>query len=120
MKQQLLKLLGALASLSSLSVAILFFGLTVAASAQNFTANNLTADVPGVAANTDSNLIGPVGLSRGIVGKWWVPNSGSATATLYDGNGVASVLIVNLPPVPGSSTPTRATGCSTRPCATAT
>jgi uncharacterized protein (TIGR03118 family) len=110
MKQQLLKLLGALASLSSLSVAILFFGLTVAASAQNFTANNLTADVPGAAANTDPNLIGPVGLSRGIIGKWWVPNSGSATSTLYDGNGVASPLIVNLPPVPGSSTSTRATG----------
>jgi uncharacterized protein (TIGR03118 family) len=93
-----------------LGVAILFFGLTVAASAQNFTVNNLTADVPGVAANTDPNLIGPVGLARGIIGKWWVPNSGSATSTLYDGNGVASALIVNLPPVPGSSAPTRATG----------
>jgi len=70
----------------------------------------LTADVSGVAANTDPNLIGPVGLSRGIVGKWWVPNSGSATSTLYDGTGFASPLIVSLPPVPGSSTPTRATG----------
>jgi uncharacterized protein (TIGR03118 family) len=66
--------------------------------------------VPGAAANTDPNLIGSVGLSRGIIGKWWVPNSGSATATLYDGNGIESALIVNLPPVPGSSTPTRATG----------
>src|SRR5450755_2557333 len=91
-------------------MAVLFFGLTVAASAQSFTVNNLTADVPGVAVNTDPNLIGPVGLSRGIISKWWVPNSGSATSTLYDGNGVASALIVNLPPVPGSSTPTRATG----------
>ena len=97
-------------SLSSLLIAVLFFGLTVAASAQNFTMNNLTADLPGVAANTDPNLIGSVGLSRGIIGKWWVTNSGSATATLYDGAGIASALIVNLPPVPGSSTPTRATG----------
>ncbi len=98
------------ASLSALLIAIWFFGSTVTASAQSFTVNNLTADVPGVAANTDPNLIGPVGLSRGIIGKWWVPNSGSATSTLYDGNGVASTLIVSLPPVPGSSTPTRATG----------
>jgi uncharacterized protein (TIGR03118 family) len=97
-------------SLSCLLIAVLFFALTVAASAQNFTVNKLTADVAGVAANTDPSLIGPVGLSRGIIGKWWVPNSGSATSTLYDGSGVASPLIVSLPPVPGSSMPTRATG----------
>jgi uncharacterized protein (TIGR03118 family) len=102
--------LGVHAYLRSLLMAVLFFGLPVVASAQSFTVNNLTADVPGVAANTDPNLIGPVGLSRGIIGKWWVPNSGSATSTLYDGNGIASALIVNLPSVPGSSTPTRATG----------
>src|ERR1700752_2555723 len=89
---------------------LLFFSFPLAALAQSFAVNNLTADVPGAAANTDPNLVGSVGLSRGIIGKWWVPNSGSATATLYDGNGVESALIVNLPPVPGSSTPTRATG----------
>jgi uncharacterized protein (TIGR03118 family) len=89
---------------------LVFFSFALAALAQSFTINKLTADVPGAAANTDPNLIGSVGLSRGIIGKWWVPNSGSATATLYDGNGVESPLIVNLPPVPGSSTPTRATG----------
>jgi len=109
MKRLIVKL-GVHASPGSLLIAVLFFGLTVAASAQTFTVNNLTADVSGVAANTDPNLIGPVGLSRGIVGKWWVPNSGSATSTLYDGTGFASPLIVSLPPVPGSSTPTRATG----------
>jgi uncharacterized protein (TIGR03118 family) len=102
--------LGFQASLMHLLIAVLFVGLAVAASAQSFTVSNLTADVPGLAANTDPNLIGPVGLSRGIIGKWWVPNSGSATSTLYDGNGVASALIVSLPQVPGSSTPTRATG----------
>ena len=89
---------------------MLFFSFSLTALGQKFTVNNLTADVPGAAPNSDPNLIGSVGLSRGIVGKWWVPNSGSATATLYDGNGVESALIVNLPPVPGSSTPTRATG----------
>jgi uncharacterized protein (TIGR03118 family) len=108
--KRLIEKLGLHASRSVVLVAVLFLGLTVAASAQSFTVSNLTADVPGVAANTDPNLIGPVGLSRGIIGKWWVPNSGSATATLYDGSGVASALIVSLPPVPGSSTPTRATG----------
>jgi uncharacterized protein (TIGR03118 family) len=93
-----------------LILGLLFFSCPLAALAQSFTVNYLTADVPGAAANTDPNLIGSVGLSRGIIGKWWVPNSGSATATLYDGNGVESALIVTLPPVPGSSTPTRATG----------
>src|SRR6202795_2689036 len=108
--KRLIEKLGVHACLTSLLVAVFFLGLAVAASAQSFTVNNLTADVPGIAANTDPNLIGPVGLSRGIIGKWWVPNSGSATATLYDGGGVSSALIVNLPPVPGSSTPPRATG----------
>jgi uncharacterized protein (TIGR03118 family) len=108
--KRLIEKLGVHSAPSTLLNAVLFFGFTVAASAQSFTVSNLTADVPGVAANTDPNLIGPVGLSRGIIGKWWVPNSGSATSTLYDGSGVASALIVNLPPVPGSSTPTRATG----------
>src|SRR5437016_3179230 len=84
--KRLLEKLAVHVSLSFLLVAL--FGLTVTTSAQNFTVNNLTADVPGIVANTDHNLIGPVGLSRGIIGKWWVPNSGSATATLYDGNGV--------------------------------
>ena len=88
---------------------LLLFGSAVTASAQLYTVSNLSADVPGAAANTDSNLVGAVGISRGIVGKWWVANSGSATAALYDGNGVASALVVNLPPVPGSSNPTRAT-----------
>jgi len=108
--KRLIEKLGVHAFLSALLIAVWFFGSTVAASGQSFTVDKLTADVPGVAANTDPNLIGPVGLSRGIIGKWWVPNSGSATSTLYDGNGVASTLIVSLPPVPGSSTPTRATG----------
>jgi uncharacterized protein (TIGR03118 family) len=109
MKRPLEKL-GFHVSLSSLLIAGLLFGLTAAASAQSFTVNYLTADVPGLAANTDPNLIGPVGLARGIIGKWWVPNSGSATSTLYDGNGVASALVVSLPPTPDSSTPTQATG----------
>src|SRR5690349_563683 len=82
--KRLIDELGVHASLSPLLIATLFFALTVAASAQSFTVNNLTADVLGVAANTDPNLMGPVGLSRGIIGKWWVPNSGSATSTLYD------------------------------------
>jgi uncharacterized protein (TIGR03118 family) len=93
-----------------LILGLFFFSFPLAALAQSFAVNNLTADVPGTAANTDPNLTGSVGLSRGITGKWWVPNSGSATATLYDGNGVESALIVSLPPVPGSSTPTKATG----------
>ncbi len=96
--------------LQVLAFGILLFGSAATASAQQFTIANLSADVPGAAANTDPNLLGSIGLSRGITGKWWVVNSDSATATLYDGAGVASALIVNLPPAPGSSNPTRGTG----------
>src|SRR5438128_8481414 len=78
--------------------------------AQRFTVQNLTSDVPGAAASTDANLINPVGISRGILGPWWVANGGTPTTTLYGGNGGPRPLIVNLPSPEGSSTPTRATG----------
>lgn len=93
-----------------LAIGLLLFGFAAPATAQQYTISNLSADLPGVAANTDPNLMGSVGLSRGITGKWWVVNSDTATATLYDGLGVASALIVNLPATPGSANTTRGTG----------
>jgi len=80
------------------------------ASAQNYVVKNLTADVTGVAANTDSNLINPIGLTRGILGPWWVANNGSATSSLINGVGVPAGLLVNIPSAPGVSTPVQVTG----------
>lgn len=96
--------------LTGLMFGLLLFGSSTVALAQNFTVTNLVADQTGVAANTDANLVGPVGLARGIDGPWWVANKGTATSTLYDGSGIAPGLVVSLPPAPGSPTPAKATG----------
>jgi len=63
--KRLIEKLGVHACLTSLLVTVLFFGLAVAASAQSFTVNNLTADVPGVAANTDPISSDPWGCRVG-------------------------------------------------------
>jgi uncharacterized protein (TIGR03118 family) len=80
------------------------------AAAQTYLVNALEADMAGVAANTDPQLVAPIGLSRGITGPWWVSDSGSAVSTLYGGAGEKRGLVVNLPSAPGSSEPARATG----------
>jgi uncharacterized protein (TIGR03118 family) len=88
-------------------ITLLFAGT---ASAQTYVVNALEADVAGQAANTDPQLVAPIGLSRGVTGPWWVSDSGSAVATLYGGAGEKRGLVVNLPSAPGSSEPARATG----------
>jgi uncharacterized protein (TIGR03118 family) len=86
------------------------FTLARVASAQNYVVKNLTADVSGAAANTDSNLINPIGLTRGILGPWWTANNGTATSSLINGLGVPAGLVVSLPSAPGVSAPVQPTG----------
>lgn len=89
------------------AIILLFTGT---AAAQTYVVNALEADVAGQAANTDPQLVAPIGLSRGITGPWWVSDSGSAVSTLYGGAGEKRGLVVNLPSAPGTSAPARATG----------
>ncbi len=91
---------------------LLAVGLSGSAFAQNFTVTNLDSDASGGAVNVDPQLIAPIGLARGILGPWWVSDSGSALSTLYGGDGGKRGLVVNLPSPPGSSSPSRPTGIS--------
>ncbi|HEX4748848.1 MAG TPA: TIGR03118 family protein [Bryobacteraceae bacterium] len=59
---------------------------------------NLVANTPGVAAQTDPNLINPWGMSFSATSPFWVSNQGSNTATLYNGVGTATPLVVTVPP----------------------
>lgn len=65
---------------------------------QHYTQTNLVADIPGVAAVTDSNLVNPWGLSRSSGGPWWVSDNGTGVSTLYDGAGTIQKLVVAIPP----------------------
>jgi uncharacterized protein (TIGR03118 family) len=87
-----------LAAVASLALATSQFAL-----AQNYTQVNLVANKPGVAAETDSNLVNPWGISRSSSSPWWVVNAGTGTSTLYNGAGIASPLIVTIPKNPANT-----------------
>ena len=64
-----------------------------------YTVTSLVDDfVGGAARTTDSNLVNPWGLAFGPTTSIWVTNNGSDTATIYDGNGRPSPLLVHFAP----------------------
>lgn len=58
---------------------------------------NLVSDIPGLAVNTDPNLVNPWGISFSPTGPFWVSNNGTATSTLYNGSGNIMPLVVTIP-----------------------
>jgi uncharacterized protein (TIGR03118 family) len=81
--------------------------LTVTAPSAFF-ATSLVADSAGTAALiVDTHLVNPWGIAFGATSPVWVGNNGSATSTLYDGNGkaqpTAAPKVVNLSPSPSST-----------------
>src|SRR5579863_7845139 len=65
--------------------------------ATNFVQTNLVADVAGVAAVTDPNLVGTWGISESATSPFWVSNTANGTATLYSVTEAAPTV-----PVPNS------------------
>jgi uncharacterized protein (TIGR03118 family) len=63
----------------------------------------LVANVAGVAANTDPNLIRPIGISDGPAGPFWVSDSGANVSTLYNTAGMPNALVVAIPGPNGSA-----------------
>jgi uncharacterized protein (TIGR03118 family) len=63
-----------------------------------------TAATPGYgstgARQVDARLVNAWGLAFNPAGFAWVANNGSATSTLYDGNGVPQALVVSTPAAP--------------------
>jgi uncharacterized protein (TIGR03118 family) len=74
--------------------------------ASNFATRFLVADGTG-AEHVDAHLINAWGIAFNPAGFVWVANNGSATSTLYDGNGVPQTLVVAIPPgSAGTASPT--------------
>jgi uncharacterized protein (TIGR03118 family) len=65
--------------------------------ADSYSQINLVSNVPGLAATTDPNLINPWGESNSATSPFWISNQGSGTATLYNGAGVPTALVVTIP-----------------------
>jgi uncharacterized protein (TIGR03118 family) len=78
------------------------------ASAQ-YVQTNLVSDIPGLAANTDPQLINPWGISFAPTSPFWISDAGTGVSTLYDGNGVKQALVVTIPG-PGGAVPGVPTG----------
>ena len=92
-------------------LALLLSLLAGNALAQHYTETDLTANRSGIssAANIDSNLVNPWGLSRSSGSPWWDSDNGTGLSTLYDLAGVPQALVVTIPPPKGqegTATPT--------------
>jgi len=59
------------------------------ADAGRYAVTNLVADLPGVTAHTDANLVNGWGIAMRATSPIWVSNNGTGTSTLYNGLGVA-------------------------------
>ncbi len=75
----------------------------------SYTVTNLSSDIPGMAATTDSNLVNPWGLSRPASSslkenEWWAADQVTGVSTLYDANGAVVPLTVTIPSANGTST----------------
>ncbi len=90
-------------SLSFLAVPLLVVLLPLTAAAQHYDQTNLVSDVPGLAAQTDPDLVNPWGLTRSATSPWWVSDNGTGKSTLYNAIGTKLGLVVTVPPPSGSS-----------------
>jgi uncharacterized protein (TIGR03118 family) len=90
---------------------LLAAGAGTAAADGGYVQTNLVSDIPGIALHTDPSLVNPWGLSAGPTTPIWTSNNGTGTTALYAGfsntsPGVASPLLVQVPPPPGLPTGT--------------
>jgi uncharacterized protein (TIGR03118 family) len=68
-----------------------------AAERNSFTVVPLVSDQPGVAPNTDPNLVNAWGLTSSPTSPWWVSDNGTNKSTLYRGSdGQPQALVVNV------------------------
>jgi uncharacterized protein (TIGR03118 family) len=67
------------------------------ARADTYSWTNFQSDIPGVAQHVDPNLVNPWGMAASATGVIWVSNNGTGTSTLYDQDGRALPLVVEIP-----------------------
>lgn len=59
--------------------------------------HNLVSDIPGLADVTDPNLVDPWGLSFSATSPFWISDAGKSSATLYNGSGSITPIVVSIP-----------------------
>ncbi|MGZ4257187.1 MAG: TIGR03118 family protein [Gaiellaceae bacterium] len=80
-----------------LGAALVLVAPSGAAQQTTFTVTKLVSDQPGVASNTDPDLVNAWGLVSGPTTPWWVSDNGTNKSTLYRGSdGAKQSLIVTV------------------------
>src|SRR5204863_4781074 len=82
-------------ALLSLAAAVMF--TAASARADTYSSTNFQSDIPGVAPHTDPNLVNPWGMAAGSTGVIWVSDNGTGVSTLYNQDGTAVPLVVDIP-----------------------
>jgi uncharacterized protein (TIGR03118 family) len=92
-----------------LSLAAVMF-TAASARADTYSWTNFQSDIPGVAQHTDSNLVNPWGMAAGSTGTIWVSDNGTGVSTLYNQDGTAVPLVVEIPTSAGNNEGANPTG----------
>jgi uncharacterized protein (TIGR03118 family) len=92
-----------------LSLAAVTF-TAASARADTYSWTNFQSDIPGVAQHTDSNLVNPWGMAAGSTGTIWVSDNGTGVSTLYNQDGTAVPLVVEIPTSAGNNEGANPTG----------
>ena len=82
--------------------------------ASQYVQHNLVSDVPGIADQTDPNLVNPWGISMSSPSPFWISNNHAGIAAVYNGQGqpapAGSPLRVRIPVPSGGTSPAAPTG----------
>jgi uncharacterized protein (TIGR03118 family) len=82
--------------------------------ANSYVQTNLVSDLPGMAAQTDPNLINPWGLAASSSSPFWISDNHAGASTLYNGAGqafpTANPLVVQVPAPANAQPPAAPTG----------
>jgi uncharacterized protein (TIGR03118 family) len=86
---------------TSIKTALLVLAGTVLmaafARADTYSWENFQSDIAGVAEHVDPNLVNPWGMAVGGSGVIWVSDNGTGVSTLYNQDGTANPLVVEIP-----------------------
>ena len=95
-------------------VGVLFaFGVPaamLAAGPNSYVQHNLVSNIAGIADVTDPNLVDPWGVATSTSSPFWVSDHVSGLATLYNGSGAITNLVVTIPAAGGARTTGKPTG----------
>jgi uncharacterized protein (TIGR03118 family) len=85
-----------------------------ATGANQYTLHNLVSDIPGIADQTDPNLVNPWGISMSPSSPFWISNNHTGNTTVYNGQGqpspAGSPLVVKIPTPAGGAPRSSPTG----------